>query len=124
MAKVWVLDTETKGTGAHMVPLERVVEERRSGAGEPRFAFERAEPGAAAPEAQRPLEFRVVDVLSHEVIADRVGLRETVGALEGARSVADVTVSVWDPERAAWRMLTIGETKALWAYRHAAGRPS
>jgi hypothetical protein len=26
MAKVWVLDTETKGTGAQMVPLEKVLE--------------------------------------------------------------------------------------------------
>jgi hypothetical protein len=26
MAKVWVLDTETKGTGAEMVPLEKVLE--------------------------------------------------------------------------------------------------
>jgi hypothetical protein len=26
MAKVWVLDTETKGTGAQMVPLEKVQE--------------------------------------------------------------------------------------------------
>jgi hypothetical protein len=25
MAKVWVLDTETKGTGANVVPLEKVV---------------------------------------------------------------------------------------------------
>jgi hypothetical protein len=25
MAKVWVLDTETKGTGAQMVPLEKVL---------------------------------------------------------------------------------------------------
>lgn len=25
MAKTWVLDTETKGTGANMVPLEKVV---------------------------------------------------------------------------------------------------
>jgi hypothetical protein len=28
MAKTWVLDTETKGTGARMVPLEDVQEER------------------------------------------------------------------------------------------------
>jgi hypothetical protein len=27
MAKVWVLDTETKGTGANVVPLEKVVRE-------------------------------------------------------------------------------------------------
>jgi hypothetical protein len=26
MAKRWVLDTDTKGTGAHMVPLEKVLE--------------------------------------------------------------------------------------------------
>jgi hypothetical protein len=26
MGKVWVLDTETKGTGAQMVPLEKVLE--------------------------------------------------------------------------------------------------
>jgi hypothetical protein len=26
MGKVWVLDTETKGTGASMVPLEKVIE--------------------------------------------------------------------------------------------------
>jgi hypothetical protein len=25
MGKVWVLDTETKGTGAHVVPLEKVL---------------------------------------------------------------------------------------------------
>ena len=27
MAKTWVLDTETKGTGANMVPLEKVLEQ-------------------------------------------------------------------------------------------------
>jgi hypothetical protein len=27
MAKTWVLDTETKGTGANMVPLEKVLKE-------------------------------------------------------------------------------------------------
>jgi hypothetical protein len=31
MAKVWVLDTETKGTGAEMVPLEKVLERRAGG---------------------------------------------------------------------------------------------
>jgi hypothetical protein len=27
MAKTWVLDTDTKGTGAHVVPLERALEQ-------------------------------------------------------------------------------------------------
>jgi hypothetical protein len=60
MAKTWVLDTETKGTGAHVVPLDKVVrspaqrepgEERRSEerrrkgrAGEPRRRHKLAEP--------------------------------------------------------------------------------
>ena len=30
MGKVWVLDTSTKGTGAQMVPLEKVLEESSS----------------------------------------------------------------------------------------------
>ena len=30
MAKVWVLDTETKGTGANVVPLEKVLSSARS----------------------------------------------------------------------------------------------
>ena len=56
MAKTWVLDTETKGTGAHVVPLDKVVrppaereagsEERRAKgrAGEPRRRHKLAEP--------------------------------------------------------------------------------
>ncbi len=35
MAKVWVLDTETKGTGANMVPLEKVLREAGAEAGTP-----------------------------------------------------------------------------------------
>jgi hypothetical protein len=33
MAKTWILDTDTKGTGAQMVPLDKAVE-RKSGASE------------------------------------------------------------------------------------------
>jgi hypothetical protein len=47
MGKTWVLDTETKGTGANMVPLEKV--QKRADA-EPRRA---ARPAGAAP-APRP----------------------------------------------------------------------
>ena len=55
MAKTWVLDTETKGTGANVVPLDKVVrppeersepaERKTSGrAGEPRRRHKLAEP--------------------------------------------------------------------------------
>lgn len=30
MAKTWVLDTDTKGTGAHVVPLEKALEQPKS----------------------------------------------------------------------------------------------
>jgi hypothetical protein len=49
MAKVWVLDTETKGTGANVVPLEKVV----------RPPHER-EP-APGPPAKRPARARSAD---------------------------------------------------------------
>jgi hypothetical protein len=29
----------------------------------------------------------------------------------------DVTVYVWEPKAERWRLLTFGETKALWDYR-------
>ncbi|MGH2716254.1 MAG: hypothetical protein ACRDM7_20700 [Thermoleophilaceae bacterium] len=46
MAKTWVLDTETKGTGANMVPLENV---QKKADAEPR----RARPPAKAASARR-----------------------------------------------------------------------
>jgi hypothetical protein len=42
-AKTWVLDTETKGTGANMVPLEKVLEKPEP---EPAPAPRRAAPAA------------------------------------------------------------------------------
>src|SRR3954468_6269632 len=50
MAKVWVLDTETKGTGANVVPLEKVVQpphEREAPPEKP--ARRRERPAAARP---------------------------------------------------------------------------
>jgi hypothetical protein len=58
MGKVWVLDTETKGTGAHVVPLEQVQrrpepsertgKRERKRAGEPRAPRRRGEPERSA----------------------------------------------------------------------------
>jgi hypothetical protein len=61
MGKVWVLDTETKGTGAQMVPLEKVLEkpESRTKPAAPRRRKRKAQPAkargkrqAAAPQAE------------------------------------------------------------------------
>jgi hypothetical protein len=124
VAKVWVLDTDTKGTGANVVPLERVLK-RGSDAG-PQYGFpgfDFREPDvprelADAPaEPRKPLEFKVVDVMSRRVLADGADARATLAALEGVRSVVDVTIYVWDAERERWQMLTLAETRALWENR-------
>ena len=60
MAKEWVLHTETKGTGAQMVPLESVT--TRSGATQPVFVprqpVQRTEP-EAKPRAPKTLMIRM-----------------------------------------------------------------
>jgi hypothetical protein len=54
MAKVWVLDTETKGTGANVVPLEKVVRSPADRADPPKPSPQRRERSAAPPRPRRP----------------------------------------------------------------------
>ena len=123
MAKRWVLDTETKGTGAEMVPLEKVLERRRSSRvaedEQPRRRprRRREQPMAAEPQPRRPRRFKVVDVMTRESLAEDVGIRETLELLNGFRSVVDVVVYAWDREREDWRPLTMREQKLLWERR-------
>src|SRR5438876_2274548 len=119
MAKTWVLDTETKGTGANMVPLEKVL--RRPGK-EPDLAtvtFERppSSPAVESPEPAAPLRFKVVDVLGARALARDVSLPATLRLLEGMRTVLDARVYVWVPSSGRWRLLTLEEHKLLWQYR-------
>lgn len=117
MGRVWVLDTGTKGTGAEMVPLEKVLRERDS-APERRFVAPRPEPRPQeAPEPRRPPRFKVVDVMSRRVLAEGTTTRGTVDVLEQARSVVDVTVYVWEHEAEDWRMLSHRERRLLWELR-------
>ena len=116
MGKVWVLDTETKGTGANMVPLERV--QHRGSNSVPGFAFPKLKPPEpAAREPRAPRRFKVVDVVTREVLAEDADARETVGVLENVRSIVDVTIWVWHPEQERWRMLSLDDARALWEYR-------
>ena len=59
----------------------------------------------------------MIDVQTREVLADDADARATIAALEPIRSIVDVNVWVWQPERDRWRMLTMDELRALWAYR-------
>jgi hypothetical protein len=116
VAKVWVLDTETKGTGANMVPLERV---QSNGSGAvPHFKLPELKtpaPGPAEPRA--PRRFKVVDVVTREVLAGNADARSTIGVLQDIRSIVDVTIYVWQPERERWRMLSLDDARTLWEYR-------
>lgn len=110
-----MLETQTKGTGANVVPLEST--ERKPGsdavAG---FSFPELKP-LPGPAPRGPHSFKVVDVMTREVLAEDVDARAAVRALEDASSIVDVTVSVWDPDAERWRVLSFGEKQALWGYR-------
>ena len=117
MGTTWVLDTETKGTGANMVPLERVVKKPSGAPERQRVPRKPRPPKREAPRAREPRKFRVVDVMTRQVPADGAGLRETVQALQGFRSIVDFDVYVWHPARDRWRRLTFGEVSELWKLR-------
>jgi hypothetical protein len=117
MAKIWVLDTETKGTGANMVPLEKVQSNPATAAGPLRRPGPRPRPASRPPERTPPREFKIVDVVTREVLAEGVGARAAVERLEGIRSVVDVNVYVRKRTEVEWRLLSLGEQQALWAHR-------
>jgi hypothetical protein len=123
----WVLDTETKGTGAEMVPLERLEQRKRLQGVRKRLRViargESAAPAAPVVDAEPPRvprRFKVVSVLSRQLLADDVGLSEALEALRGVGSVVDANVYVWEPDEEGWRPLTLSERRTLWAFREAA----
>lgn len=117
-SKVWVLDTHTKGTGANMVPLERVT--KRGTDTVPGFALPARRPPEPSPaRPKQPHRFKVIDLMTRQVLAQDVDARGALDALQGVRSIVDVIVQVWDEDRDSWRRLTFGEAKALWEHRAA-----
>ena len=115
MGKVWVLDTGTKGTGAEMVPLEKVLRKPGPGA-EPAVARPRPRPSEEADPWQPP-KFKVVDVMTHRVLAEDVDARAAVDILEGVGSIFDVRIYLWDARSEDWRMLSHRDQKVLWGFR-------
>ena len=123
---VWVLDTETKGTGAEMVPLEKLQRRKRTATPAARTTVlrrrapsEQETPAAPEPAPHAPRRFRLVGVMSGETVADDVGSREAVEALRSFQSPLDVRIYVWEPADEEWRPVTLGEKKAIWAFRDA-----
>ena len=114
--KVWVLDTETKGTGAQMVPLENVLEQPR--AKEHLLPLTVRRPKAEPERTPRvPRRFKLVDIASRKVLAEDVDAARTLELLGGMRSSVDVNIHVWEPEQEDWRLLTLAERRLFWERR-------
>ena len=114
---MWVLDTETKGTGAEMVPLDTI---QRKPEAAPAKVWVPPKRRPREPEAQKPRaprRFRVVDVVTREVLLDDGDLRATLEVLAGVEHRMDVNVSVWEPGSERWRLLSLAEQQAVWARR-------
>src|SRR3954471_24279977 len=114
MAKTWILDTGTKGTGASVVPLDKPAAQRPAAPERPYVPPRREPRPSKAPEPRKPRSFKVADVLTGEVLAEGADVRATLDVLRDVRSVVDVAVSVWQPQGESWRLLTLTEQRALW----------
>jgi hypothetical protein len=118
MAKTWILDTETKGTGANMVPLEDDRAKKKERSTKRVFVAPNPRPRPEPePEPRRPPRFKVVDVMTRETLAEDADGRATVNVLKGVRSIVDVRISAWDHANGAWRLLTWAEQRAIWDLR-------
>jgi hypothetical protein len=53
-------------------------------------------------------------VMTRRVLADDADGRATVEVLRGVRSGVDVELFVWEPDDEEWRLLTLGEQRAVW----------
>ncbi len=119
MAKTWILDSETKGTGAHIAPLEESTRKPSSEEGLALVQLERPNRPAEPAEAAPPLAFKIVDVRSAHVLVEGVGARETVDLLREIDSITDVRIYVWSGAVGRWRLLTFAEQRSLWKFRGA-----
>jgi hypothetical protein len=117
MGRTWILQSETKGTGATMVPIDGAA--KRASTPEPLHVPRKQQPRTPAPPAPRaPRRFRVLDVMTRQTLLDDGSAAEAVEALKEVRSTVDVTVSVWDDGRLRWRPLTLAEQRALFEFAH------
>jgi hypothetical protein len=99
-----------------MVPLDKVL--RKPGAEPvPGFVLPELRPSVSEAEPRKPRAFKVIDVMTHQALAEGVDIRQAIQALEGVRSIVDVSVYVWVPQVERWRKLTFGETQGLWEHR-------
>ena len=121
MGTTWVLDTETKGTGANMVPLERVT--KRTSAPAHQFVIpERRPPHKESPTPRLARRFRIVNVMTRQDMLEDGSAREALEALRCVRSVVDVNVYIWSGERERWLLLPLPEQRTMLDVAHSSAR--
>jgi len=125
MAKTWVLETHTKGTGANIVPLddESPAPAAESREPEPLFVARKPVPKApAAPVPKPPSRFKVVEITTGRVLAEDAGVRATVELLrDEVASITDVAIWIWREPQGRYVLLTHGEQRRLWELRDRVG---
>jgi hypothetical protein len=124
VGKTWVLDTATKGTGASVVPLDHVQKRPAEPSGDKLYVPPERAAKPPEPAPRRPRSFLVVDVATRETLAEHADTRATLELLRQVRSIVDVHVSVHVPETDSWRLLSLGEQRALFNARDQAGAPT
>jgi hypothetical protein len=123
MAKTWVLETHTKGTGANIVPLEDDSPAPAPAEREPLFVPRKPAPKAPAPPPPKaPSRFKVVEVTTGRVLAEDAGVRATVELLrDEVAGITDVTIWIWREPQGRYVLLTHGEQRRLWELRDRVG---
>ena len=115
--KTWILDTETKGTGAHVVPLAEH-ESREPHAPQRIWVPPKRSPREPeAPKPRPPRRFRVIDVVTRAVLLDGGSVAETLALLGGVEHMNDVNLYVWEPDDERWRLLSMAEQRVVWDRR-------
>lgn len=111
MRRPWILDTDTKGTGAEIRPLRDKTQKPLKG---PRILVPSKRSRREAPAApKRPQRFKVVDVLSRQVLAEGADTKTVVELLREVRSAVDIDIYVAEQPGGMWRRLSFAERQLL-----------
>ena len=69
------------------------------------------------PEPPAPRRFRVLDVVTREVLLGDGSVREMLSLLGTVEHMNDVNLYVWEPGGERWRLLSIAEQGVVWERR-------
>ena len=112
-----MLDTETKGTGAHVVPLDEASSRAKPAPGRMWVPPKRTPRAPEPPKPRPPRRFRVLDVVTRAVLLQDGSVAETLALLGRIERINDVNLYVWEPDDERWRLLSMAEQRVVWERR-------